>query len=180
MFFNLSPTSKVDSFSETLASALPRMKLSRSLFSTHLLHSSSTFTPNSLLPLIAAVDNAVHSGVRCIWQLQERHMYVFSLLGMDLLPVLQFLPMVSVVKIFFFWSVPRNFITRTSQKKIFFWQLWLKEEDPLKILDYSDRFQALTLSSLLLRWALLLLDDRFQVATVFSNISHRLDFEKRS
>ena len=52
------------------------------------------------MPLMAAVDNAVHSGVRCMWQLQETHMYVFSLLGMDFLQVLQFFPMISVVNFF--------------------------------------------------------------------------------
>ena len=133
MFFNLLPTSSVDSFSEPLASALQRMKLSRSLFSTHLLHNSITFTPNSLIPLMAAVDNAVHSGVRCMWQLQQTHLYVFPILGMDVLQVLQILPMISVV-IFFLWSVPRKLITRTSQKKNFFDNCGLRRKICLKLL----------------------------------------------
>ena len=99
MFFNSSSTSRVQSFSETLASALPRMKLSCSFSWTHLLHKSITFTVNSLMALMVAVDNAVHSGVRCIRQLEEKHMYVFSLLGLDFLQVLQF-PMISVVNFF--------------------------------------------------------------------------------
>ena len=49
---------------------------------------------------MATVDNAVRSGERCMWQLQETNMYVFSLLGMDFLQVLQFLPMISVLNFF--------------------------------------------------------------------------------
>ena len=51
---------------------------------------------------MVAVDNAVHWWVRCMWQLQDTHMFVFSLLGMDFLQVSQFLPMTSVVNFFSF------------------------------------------------------------------------------
>ena len=71
MFFNLSPTSRLSSFSETLASARPLMELSRSLFSTQVLHSSIAFIPNSFIPFIAAGERAVHPVVRCMWVLHD-------------------------------------------------------------------------------------------------------------
>ena len=39
-----------------------------------------------------AFYNAVHSGVRCMWQLQEPYMFAFSPPGMEFLQVLQFFP----------------------------------------------------------------------------------------